>query len=208
MAINSEVAGETDMSKLLIDRRQLLKLGLSSGVLASLPLACVSLKEDDSAELLRFIGDSDLPVDPTRTGVLSQVEFDALSTLCRYVNQAWELDADMPLYFGRLRADLQFKTEEAPSYLTEYQSAVELFKLVEGSASSVEQAWASLLFSEFDLEDFASTRLGRARRLVFGELITHQIPVSGAFKSFGLWNYSGYFGGSFTAPESYRKGAV
>ena len=24
----------------------------------------------------------------------------------------------------------------------------------------------------------------------------------------GLWNYSGYFGGSFTAPESDRKGAV
>jgi hypothetical protein len=196
------------MSKLYIDRRHLLKLGLSSGVLASLPFACISLTQDDSAELLQFASDSDLPVDETRTGVLSQDGFDALSTLCRYVNQAWELDADMSLYFGRLRADLQFKTEEEPSYLTEYENAVELFNLVEGRTSGVEQAWASLLFSEFDIEDFASTRLGRARRLVFGELITHQIPMSGAFKSFGLWNYRGYFGGAFTAPESYRRGAV
>ncbi len=196
------------MSKLQIDRRQLLKLGLSSGVLASLPFACISLTQDDSAELLRFISDSDLPVDATRTGVLSQDEFDALSTLCGYVNEAWELDADMDIYVGRLRADLQFKTEEEPSYLTEYESAVELFNLVVGTTPGVEQAWASLLFSEFDVENFASTKLGRARRFVFSELIAHQIPMSGAFKSFGLWNYRGYFGGSFTAPESYRRGAV
>lgn len=196
------------MSKLRIDRRQLLKLGLSSGVLASLPFACISLNDDDSVELLQFVSDADLPVDETRTGVLGEDQFDALSILCSYVNQAWELDADMPLYFGRLRVDLQFKTEEEPSYLTEYENAVELFNLVEGSTSGVEQAWASLLFSELDVENFASTKLGRARRFVFAELIKHQIPMSGAFKSFGLWNYSGYFGGSFKAPESYRRGAV
>jgi len=196
------------VSKLFIDRRQLLKLGLSSGVLASLPFACVSLDNDDSAELLRFVSDSDVPVDATRTGVLSEDEFDALSTLCRYVNKAWELDADMPLHFNRLRADLQFKTEEEPSYLTEYESAAELFKLLGRGTSGVEQAWASLLFSEFDVENFGSTKLGRARRFVFAELIAHQIPMSGAFKSFGLWNYRGYFGGSFKAPESYRRGAV
>ncbi len=196
------------MSKLYIDRRQLLKLGLSSGVLASMPFACIPVTQDDSAGLLQFISDSDLPVDGTRTGVLSQDAFDALTSLCRYVNRAWELDADLPLYFGRLRADLQFKTEEEPSYLTEYEHAVELFNLVEASTSDVEQAWSSLLFSEFDVENFASTKLGRARHFVFTELITHQIPISGAFKSFGLWNYRGYFGGSFTAPESYRRGAV
>ena len=196
------------MRKLHIDRRRLLKLGLSSGVLASLPFACVSLDNDDSVELLRFISDSDAPVDATRTGALGEDEFVALSTLCRYVNEAWELDADMGLYFGRLRADLHFKTEEEPSYLTEYENAVELFNLVTGSTSGLEQAWATLLFSEFDVEDFGSTNLGRARRFVFAELIAHQIPMSGGFKSFGLWNYRGYFGGSFKAPESYRRGAI
>jgi len=196
------------MTELKIDRRQLIRMGLSSGVLASLPFACISLQDDDSATLLRFVSDSDLPLDGTQTGVLRLEEFNTLATLCEYINQAWELDADMGLYFNRLRADLDFKTSEEPSYLTEYKHAVELISMMVGTTSSVEQAWASLLFSDFDVENFAATKLGRARRLVFSELITHQIPVSGAFKSFGLWNYSGYFGGSFTAPESYRKGAV
>ena len=196
------------MNTLYIDRRCLLKLGLSSSVLASLPFACISLTRDVSAEFLQFISNSDLPVDEMRTGLLGQDEFDALTTLSRYVNQVWELGADMPLYFGRLRADLEFKTREAPSYLTEYENAVELFNLVLDSTSGLEQAWASLLFSGLDVENPESTKLGRARRFVFAELITHQIPVSGAFKSFGLWNYGGYFGGSYTAPESYRKGAV
>jgi len=196
------------MRTLHIDRRQLLKLGLSSGVLAALPFGCTSLTQDDSAELLRFISDAEGPVDAARTGVLTQEAFDVLSSLGSYVNQVWELDADMPLYFGRLQADLQFKTTEEPSYLTEYENAVELFELMERSASGAEQAWASLMFSEFDTEDFATTRLGRARRFVFHELIAHQVPMSGAFRSFGLWNYRGHFGGSYTAPESYRRGAV
>jgi hypothetical protein len=196
------------MSTLYIDRRRLLQLGLSSGVLAALPFGCISLTQDDSTELLRFVSDAEGPLDPTRTGVLSAEAFDALSSLGRYVNQVWELEADMPLYVDRLRADLQFKTEEEPSYLTEYDSAVELFKLVEGSSADAEQTWTSLLFADFDAEDFAATKLGRARHFVFHELIAHQMPMSGAFRSFGLWNYRGHFGGSYSAPESYRRGGI
>ena len=196
------------MTELKIDRRQLIRMGLSSSVLATLPLGCVMLGNDETDELLQFVSNSRSPVDAKRTGSLLQEDFEKLVGLCQYVNRAWELDADMRLYFNRLRADLDFKTSEEPSYLTEYKHAVELISRMVGATSSVEQAWASLLFSGFDVENFAATKLGRARRLVFSELITHQIPMSGAFKSFGLWNYSGYFGGSFTAPESYRKGAV
>jgi hypothetical protein len=196
------------MSTLYIDRRRLLKLGLSSSVLAALPFGCVPLTQDGSAELLRVISDSDAPVDPTRTGVLPQEAFDVLSSLGGYVNRVWELDADMTLYLDRLRADLQFKTAEEPSYLTEYESAVGLFSVVHDSAAKAEQTWASLLFAEFDVEDFAATKLGRARRFVFHELIAHQIPMSGAFRSFGLWNYRGHFGGAYTSPESYRRGAI
>ena len=194
------------MTSLHIDRRRLLKLGLSSGVLASLPFGCTFLTQDDSATLLQFAGDSDLPLDAARTGVLSQAQFDALSGLSRYVNEAWELDADMPLYLERLKVDLQYKTEEEPSYLAEYESAIELHDLMAASSPDSREVWTSLLFAEFEGEGFASTRLGRARRFVFAELIKHQIPISGAFKSFGLWNYAGYFGGAYTKPDSYRRG--
>lgn len=195
------------MSELHIDRRRLLKLGISTGVLATLPFACISLRDDATSELLRFVSDSGIPVDPVRTGILSSDDFAVLSSLCRYVDTAWALDGDLSSYVPRLRADLQFKTEQEPSYLTEYESAVGLHTLV-GADTSDDQAWASLLFSNFDLENFAATRLGRARRFVFAELLRHQIPVSGAFRSFGLWNYRGYFGGSYSAPSSYRRGAV
>ena len=176
-------------------------------MVASLPLACVSLDDDESADLLRFMSDSDAPFDDSRTGVLGEEDFDILAGLCRYVNDAWQLDADMPPYLERLQADLRFKTSERPSYLAEYENAIGLFRLVERRTSSVEGTWGTLLFAELDAADLASTRLGRARRFVFAELIAHQIPLSGAFKSFGLWNYSGYHGGPYTSADSYRRSA-
>ena len=194
------------MNTLRIDRRQLLKMGLSAGVLAALPFGCVELGDDDAGRLLEFVSDSDLPVDETRTGTLKQADFDTLSTLCRYVDQVWELKANLDDYLQQLRADLGFKTEEEPSYLTEYENAVELINLLVRKSESVEQAWASLLFSEFDDDSFSHTKLGRARKFVFSEIVTHQIPISGGFKSFGLWNYTGYFGGAYTEPTSYRRG--
>ena len=194
------------MNALKIDRRQLIKMGLSAGVIAALPFGCVELEDNDADRLLEFVSDSDLPVEGERTGTLSQSDFDTLSTLCRYVDQAWELNANLDDYLQQLQTDLAFKTEEKPSYLTEYENAIELVDLLVRRSESVEQAWASLLFSEFDSDGFPHTKLGRARKFVFSEIVTHQIPISGGFKSFGLWNYTGYFGGAYTDPTSYRRG--
>ncbi len=194
------------MNTLKIDRRQLIKMGLSAGVVAALPFGCVDLNDDDAGRLLEFVSDSDLPVDGKRTGTLTQADFDTLSTLCQYVDKVWELGANLDDYLAQLQVDLGFKTEEEPSYLTEYENAIELIQLLVRQSDSIEQAWASLLFSEFDAADFPHTKLGRARKFVFSEIVTHQIPISGGFKSFGLWNYTGYFGGAYTDPTSYRRG--
>ena len=194
------------MNKLIINRRQFLKIGLSSGALAILPFGCVKVSDDDFSELLKFISDSDLPVNHQHTGELSNANFDMLSTLCKYINQAWELTVDLDEYLGRLKGDLYFKTMEEPSYLTEYEHAIELVNLLVKRGESVEQAWSSLLFANFGDENFESTKLGRARNFVFSEIITHQIPISEGFKSFGLVNYRGYFGGPYTSPDSYRRG--
>jgi hypothetical protein len=194
------------MNKLIINRRKFLKIGLSSGVLAILPFGCVMVSDDDFSELLKFVSDSDLPVNHQHTGELSNSDFDTLSTLCKYVNQAWELTRDLDEYLGRLKGDLFSKTMEEPSYLTEYEHAIELVNLLVRRGESVEQAWSSLLFANFGDENFESTKLGRARNFVFSEIITHQIPISEGFKSFGLVNYRGYFGGPYTSPDSYRRG--
>ena len=196
------------MINLKIDRRQFIKIGISSGVLAALPLGCSTLEDDVVSELLKFVSDSGLPVNEKLIGELTKPDLDTLSTLCDYVNRAWQLTSDLRQYKMRLGRDLAFKTKEEPSYLTEYENAVELIDLLVRESDSVEQAWSTLLFSNFETDNFAHTKLGRARNFVFSEIITHQVPLSGGFKSFGLSNYRGYFGGVFTSPGSYRRGEV
>jgi len=194
------------MTDLKIDRRQLLKMGLSSSVLAALPLGCLRLAQDDANALLEFVSDSSLPVDAGRTGVLNTAGLNALASLTEFVNSGWELSPDLNDYLMRLKSDLGLKTEYEPSYLTEYEHAIELIGLMTRTSDTVAQAWSSLLFSEVGGEDLTHTKLGRARRFVFSELITHQVALSGGFKSFGLMNYRGHFGGPFHDAGSYRRG--
>ena len=196
------------MNKLSIDRRQLLKLGISSTVLATMSFNNFVLADVATDRLLEYVSDSDLPVDDRKTGTLSNVQFNTLSSLCRFVDQTWELHSELDQYFNKLQADLVLKTSLEPSYLTEYEHAIELYELVFSSSESADQIWPNLLFSTFQADNFAGTRLGRARRFVFAEIITYQIPMSGAFKSFGLSNYTGYFGGSYLSPDSYPRGIL
>jgi len=192
-------------SEFKFDRRKLIKLGFSAGVLATLPTAGCVFADDVTETLLQFASDSDSPVDSALTGSLSQDEFDTLFSLCEYVDSAWSFGANMSVYRQQLQADLELKTQRQPSYLAEYRSALELVDRVAQSAGSGEEAWPTLLFSDATAEEFAATKLGRARRFVFAEIIGHQIPISGAFKSFGLINYRGYFGGPYALPASYRR---
>ena len=197
-----------NMNKLSIDRRQLLKLGISSTVLATMSFNNFVLADVATDRLLEYVSDSDLPVDDRKTGTLSSVQFNTLSSLCRFVDQIWELHSDLDQYFNQLQGDLVLKTSQEPSYLTEYEHAIELYEMVFRDSENAEQVWPNLLFSTFQADNFAATRLGRARRLVFAEIITYQIPMSGAFKSFGLSNYTGYFGGSYLSPDSYPRGIL
>lgn len=200
--------GVTMGTTLRVDRRTLLKLGISTGVLASVPLAGCAITGSTSDFLLEFISDSDLPVNSGRTGVLDRGSFETLASLCDYVARSWQLPTQLDAYFGQLERDLQLKSRETPAYLTEYENAVQLVDRTRGELESDDQAWSALLFAEFPEDDLAWTRIGRARRFVFSELIAHQIPLSGAFRSFGLVNYRGYFGGPYASPDSYRRGAV
>ena len=193
---------------LRIDRRTLLKLGISTGVLASVPLAGCTIANSTSDFLLEFISDSEIPVNSDRTGVLDSESFETLASLCDYVARSWQLPTDLDAYFGQLETDLQLKSRERPAYLTEYENAVQLVNRIRGELESDDQSWSSLLFAEFPENDLAATRIGRARRYVFSEIIAHQIPISGAFRSFGLVNYRGYFGGPYSSPDSYRRGSV
>ena len=123
------------------------------------------------------------------------------------MDRGWDLAVDLDEYLLRLRSDLDLKTEYEPSYLTEYDSASDLVALLSPTTSSIDQVWSTLLFSDIPVKQESGTRLGRARSFVFSEIITHQVAVTGAFKSFGLVNYRGYFGGVYSDPSSYRRGS-
>ncbi len=196
------------MNKLTMDRRKLLKLGLSATALAFLPFGCLTLSDSKKDEFLEVISNSELPVNPNNKGEVTNLEFNVLASLCLYVNKVWKLTPDLDTYLEMLRVDLDLKTSEKPSYLTEYRNAVELIDTVAEGEIVGDNDWATLLFAEFNDENFENTKLGRARKFVFSEIITHFVPISGGFKSFGLWNYSGYFGGSYVSPKSYRKADV
>lgn len=189
----------------MINRRKLIKMGLAASTLAMLPIGCIIMSDDNSKQLLRPISDSDFPINPHLTGELTDEEFNALASLAIYVNSEWQLVLDMDAYLNVLRSDLKLKTSIEPSYLTEYKNAVNLINgLIDKNEDSTE-LWSILLFLKFSEPDFESTQLGRARKFVFSEMIKHFVPISGAFKVFGLWNYNGFFGGPYLSDESYRK---
>ena len=188
-----------------IDRRRLVKLGLSASVLAGLPLAACGVDADLSTELLRFVSDSEDVIDGGRTGRLNDEAFATLFSLCEFVDKAWAFEADLDGYREQLRFDLELKTMREPSYLTEYEHAVELVDRVRCNTRTENEAWLTLLYTDIEDADRGTSRLGRARRFVFAEIVSHQIPISGAFKSLGFINYRGYFGGSYTASTSYRR---
>ena len=112
---------ETTLS---VDRRTLLKLGISTGVLASVPLAGCTVALSTRDFLLDFVSDSEMPVDRDRTGVLSSESFETLASLCGYVARSWQLPTELDAYLGQLETDLQLKCRERPAYLTEYENAV------------------------------------------------------------------------------------
>jgi hypothetical protein len=189
-----------------INRRRVLELGISASALAALPLVGACSAESISKQLLQPISGAKGPIAETVSGSLSRDEFNSLATLCQFVDKTWELEANLPAYLRQLESDLGLKTTKLPSYLSEYRHALDLIDLVSDASDNIDQAWTTLLFAEFDVDNFANTKLGRARRLVFSEIIGHQIPISGGFKSFGWVNYRGYFGGPYTSPASYTRG--
>ena len=194
------------MKRVRLDRRALVKWGMSAGTIASIPFGRLILAAGTEENLLAFVSVSEGPIQQGIVGELSEVEFTSLFTLCEFVVAGWSLSVDMQAYRRRLRRDLSVKTTERPSYLVEYQTAAAL--IAELSAAGSDKVWPTLLFTQFEDVELGPTRLGRARRFVFAEIISHMIPVTGAFTEFGLVNYAGYMGGSFSEPDSYRRLAV
>ena len=69
-----------------ISRRKLIKMGLSAGVLSSMPFGFIKISVNKLTELLKFVSDPELPVNENEIGQLTDSEFNTLASLCNYVN--------------------------------------------------------------------------------------------------------------------------
>lgn len=111
----------------------------------------------------------------------------------------------MEPYPHQISAILHAKSEQAPSYLAEYHSAGRITTDVRSRFGSDEKAFVYLLFAQRGESVGTDTRLGRARKFVFDELIRH-VVANGGFRRFGLLNYEGFISTSFYDSRSYRRG--
>lgn len=127
-----------------------------------------------------------------RVGLLSVTEKRRLWQCFAAIGQRSETktDLDQAGFF----AVLDLKTQQAPSYLAEYQMAVQTI-----TATLGEQPSSDALDRLFKAED------PHFRQHVLLEFIQLHL-VYGGFRAFGVTNYKGHMGGSFTppAPLPYR----
>jgi hypothetical protein len=187
-------------------RRALLCAGISASFLALLPdrVLAQTLSDDEMAP----IGPGalpDVPFQPSVLGSTSAEDAAAISDFAGVAIQAWAF-TDMADYLKLLPGILDLKTQEAPSYLSEYQSAAKLVRAARDRFGSPAMAFPHLMFTERGGAAGIGTKLGRCRTYVFDEIVRHAV-ANGGFRKFGLINYDGFISVSFYDEKSYRRSA-
>ncbi|HYT88618.1 MAG TPA: hypothetical protein VEL76_07905 [Gemmataceae bacterium] len=140
---------------------------------------------------------------PSNTGHLSALEVEGLWEVFVHIGQTWGAVGADPLYQRSQWLEfLQVKTEEAPSYLEEYRSALAV--LAELREVHSDGMWQKLFF-EHGTTSPPTTRLAHLRTFVVEEFIKVWL-TSGGFKTYGAGNYNSYVSGSrFAVRPPYRR---
>ncbi len=191
----------------MITRRTLLKAGLSAGFATLIPLEglCFFFSESD----LLPIGpcaQGNVPYKHSEVGVLSAEHSKLIADFSLWAIDAWEFEG-MHMYPSDLEDVLSLKTNTLPSYLSEYQSAARLIHDAKARLNSEKEAFLYLLFAGRENSNLLETRLGRAQKFVFDELMRH-IVANGGFRRFGFINYKGFPSFPFKDPNAYRRSLV
>lgn len=141
----------------------------ASGVLTPADAPCGSLRE------------------PQRLGKLTHAEAQELWSVFVHIGAAWGNAKYCILQdIEALRPILDAKTDNLPSYLYEYQSAIEVLAQLRQQYGH-QEALQKFLFAQPD---------SCARKYVVAEFINLQIS-QGGFRRFGYKNYVGFMGGPF-----------
>ena len=148
---------------------------------------------DLDAWLAEIVSDQPLMRQPLRTGKLRRDDLNALEAISAQIVVSWDFEGHSE-YGDYLTDDLGLKTEEAPSYLTEYEEAAEVWRRTTAEMDNdLDAFW--LLLTHGSVADERG-RAGRVKTFVLSELITYHV-VHGGFRRFGYKNYNGYISGQF-----------
>ena len=187
-------------------RRALLRAGLSASFLTLIPEQVLAQPlSDDERAPIRPGALPDVPFQSAVLGSTSAEDRDAICNFARSAIQAWQF-IGMDDYVNQLPGIIDLKTQAAPSYLSEYQSAARLVKDARERFGSYTTAFPHLMFAERGGAAGVGTKLGRCRTFVFDEIVRHAV-ANGGFRNFGLVNYDGFISVSFYNEKSYRRSA-
>jgi hypothetical protein len=186
--------------KELLSRRQILALGTA----ASAGLLLWSCRGDLRRE--PFKPEAALPeglLEPTKTGTLSAAEAATMWTVFSYIGTRWKNGALCTIDEQELRYILLLKTEQTPSYYSEYQLAHRSYHQL-SQQYGPERALQELFALPADAP--AGTVAGHIRKYTLAELIKLQVS-HGAFRQLGYLNYPGFPGGTYDDPSHlpYRR---
>jgi hypothetical protein len=153
------------------------------------------------------IANQELPAHllPSSTGPLEAAEIEGLWEVFVHIGRTWGAEGADPLYQRSQWLEfLQVKTQQAPSYLQEYRSGLEV--LAELYRLHGEEMWQKLFFDHGTTSP-PTTRLAHLRTFVVEEFIKVWL-TSGGFKTYGAGNYNSYVSGSrFAVRLPYRRAA-
>lgn len=185
-----------------VDRRTLLTYALS-GLLAHVaPVGASPTRIEAGSKWLQFFSDENGPASPQLRGALEGADALLLLRYARDVAAVCGWEESFANYAPRLSSDLNLKTTEAPSYLSEYRSAARVLAAAYEALPDAASTVTHVLFADYG-HSLENTVLGRARKYVFAEILTHLVSQIG-FRSFGSINYRGYIAGPVNAPGSFR----
>jgi hypothetical protein len=164
-------------------RRDFIKLMSSLGVVALTDTGCAFLIPVDEQPFPKIALRN-----PEQTGELSESQLTQLWEIFDYIGNAWETRELCKIHsLHKFEPIIDLKTTQSPSYLTEYQHSLEIFRQIREDLDP-QQALHHLYFEHSD---------EHLKRFVIYEFLRLHIAYGG-FRFLPYRNVVGFMGGSFS----------
>ncbi|MFN3193926.1 MAG: cupin domain-containing protein [Aureliella sp.] len=156
--------------------------------------------------VMQTSGDPSKPSEAERTGIPSDSVVNLVEQFLTFLHESIGLETNESFKERRIKEIVRLKCNERPSYLAEYELALNCFQVTTQFIHQ-KDIWLLLLLGTHDDVDAAgdASLISRVRRFVLHELLEYTVSIGGGFQSAGaMENYRAFMGGIYSDPESYR----